>query len=93
MYNCYCIFGSQHHKHLVEWMGDFYVLSNSISVIIGQFSVLIKLSAGQRFPTELPGFLVTFILVVLLVNTSFLTLVTMFNVLLVMGTKMEWHPR
>ena len=31
--------------------------------------------------------------VVLLVNTSFLTLVTMFNVLLVMGTKMEWHPR
>ena len=28
--------------------------------IVLNFSVMIKISAGQRFPTELPGFLVTF---------------------------------
>ena len=31
--------------------------------------------------------------VVLLVKTTFFTLVTMFNVLLMVGTKMEWETR
>ena len=50
--------------------------------------MIIKTLAGQRFPTELPGLLVTFILV----NTTFWTLGTMFTVLLMVGTEREWEP-
>ena len=65
-----------------------YVLSNSISVIIGQFKgKKKKLSAGQRF-TQVPGNIHTG--AVLLVNTTFLNLVTVFIALLVVGTEMEW---
>ena len=50
---------------------------------------VIKISSA--LPTELPGFLVTFILVpVLLVNPIFFTLVSIFNALLAVGTEMEW---
>ena len=62
--------------------------------IVLNVSVIKKISAGQRFPTELsgvPGNILTG--VVLLVKTTFLTLVTMFNVLLVAGTEMEWETR
>ena len=51
--------------------------------------MIIKISVGQRFPVT--GNIHTG--VVLLVNTTFLTLVTMFSVRLVVGTEMEWEPR
>ena len=63
MYNCNCIFWSQHRKRLVEWMGDIMSFQIVFQSLKDNFSVIIKISAGQRFPTELPGFLVTFSLV------------------------------
>ena len=48
---------------------------------------MIKISAGQRF-TQVPGNIHTG--AVLLVNTTFLNLVTVFIALLVVGTEMQW---
>ena len=80
----------------VEWMRDIYLLSNStfllsniiflptLSFITGQFEGDKKYQQASALPTELPGFLVTFIMA---------QLVTTFNALLVVGTEMEWEPK
>ena len=64
------------------------VFSHNRTILVGNKNI--SRPALSHRATGVPGNIHTG--VVLLVNTTFLTLVTIFNVLLVVGTEIEWKP-
>ena len=76
------------HEVLVNRLGGLSLPRKSVVRLTDRPDMTLDVNCGRKTTIQQPltG-------VVLLVKTTFFTLVTMFNVLLMMGTEMEWETR
>ena len=75
------------HEVLVNRLGGLSLPRKSVVRLTDRPDMTLDVYHGRKTTIQqLTG-------VVLLVNTTFFTLVTMFNVLLMVGTEMEWETR
>ena len=76
------------HEVLINHLGGLSLPRKSVVRLTDRPDMTLDVYSGRKTTIQqrLTG-------VVLLVKTTFFTLVTMFNVLLVVGTEMEWEIR